>query len=254
MSGSAGSAALVGAIKVTGAVETVEAAEAAEAAKMGDAAAPVEAEKQTGPVSERDAPTRIAGGASGILGRFKTNAARNVVVFAALLGVYLALSLPFKVLSVIPGFTDIRPVEMLQPVYGIFFGIPGCFAFAVGNLVGDIMSDSLRWSSVAGFIACFSNAFLMYLFWCKLRKSPFNLRRGRTLVLMVVLMVAFAVLQAAIIAPAVGYFYPGVDMLLLAVTIICNDTAFPLCFGIPLMVLMQEELGFKPLSRQRERK
>ena len=44
---------------------------------------------------------------------------------------------------------------MLYPVYGIFFGLPGCFATALGNLIADILSDSLRWSSIAGFIANF---------------------------------------------------------------------------------------------------
>jgi hypothetical protein len=40
-----------------------------------------------------------------------------------LLIVYLIVAIPFKVMSVIPGFTDIRPVTLLEPVYGIFFGV-----------------------------------------------------------------------------------------------------------------------------------
>ena len=85
--------------------------------------------------------------------------------------VYLIIAIPFKVMNVIPGFTDIRPVMLLKPVYGVFFGIPGCIAFAVGNLIGDVMSDSLQWSSIAGFAANFLGPFAFYLFWAKLSKK-----------------------------------------------------------------------------------
>ena len=57
-------------------------------------------------------------------GREKTFS-RGFMLFLILLGVYLLLTLPFKVMEIIPGFTDIRPMNLMQPVYGIFFGIPG---------------------------------------------------------------------------------------------------------------------------------
>ena len=84
---------------------------------------------------------------------------RKAAIFAALIAVYLIVAIPFKVMEVIPGFTDIRPVSMLMPVYGIFFGIPGCIAYAIGNLITDIISDSLRWSCIAGFVANFAGPF-----------------------------------------------------------------------------------------------
>ena len=59
---------------------------------------------------------------------------KQVGLVLILTAVYLVVAVPFKVMSVIPGFADIRPVLMLNPVYGIFFGIPGCIAFAIGNL------------------------------------------------------------------------------------------------------------------------
>ena len=79
--------------------------------------------------------------------------------------VYFLIAVPFKVMEIIPGFTDIRPVTMLGPIYAVFFGIPGCIIMAVGNLVMDILSNSLRWSSIAGFVANFAGPFLFYLFW-----------------------------------------------------------------------------------------
>lgn len=160
--------------------------------------------------------------------------------------VYLIIAIPFKVMSVIPGFTDIRPVMLLKPVYGVFFGIPGCFAFAIGNLIGDIVSDSLRWSSIAGFAANFLGPFLFYLYWQKISKTPFSLRTWKSLLRQLAVIVVSAITEAGFIVPSVKLLYPEVETLLLAVTVLLNGTMFPLMLGIPLMILMQEELGFQP--------
>ena len=137
---------------------------------------------------------------------------------------------------------------MLMPVYGIFFGIPGCLANAVGNLIGDIVSDSLRWSSIAGFVANFVYPFLMYLFWTKLRKKPFELRRGRTIGLFVATVIVCACLQSLMISPAVQWYYPDVDVMLFAMTVVGNSALFPIGFTIPFIIMLQEELGFQPLD------
>ena len=122
---------------------------------------------------------------SALLLRIRLISVRNATLFIILLAVYLVISLPFKSLAIIPGFTDVRPVCMLMPVYGIFFGLPGCFAFAAGNLISDIASDSLRWSSIAGFIGNFVYPYLMYLYWTQLRKKQFRLRTRRAVALFV---------------------------------------------------------------------
>lgn len=171
---------------------------------------------------------------------------KSILLTGVLLLVFLTVAIPFKVMSVIPGFTDIRPVSLLQPIFGIFFGIPGCMAFAIGNLIGDIVSDSLRWSSIAGFAANFAGPFLFYLFGCKLAKTPFSLRTGKSLLKLVAVTAASAITQAVMITPAVVLIYPDVSGWVFAATVTLNGTVFPIALGIPLMILMQEELGFKP--------
>lgn len=171
------------------------------------------------------------------------------LITAVLVLVYLIIAIPFKVMSIIPGFTDIRPVMLLKPVYGLFFGIPGCVAFAIGNLIGDIMSDSLRWTSISGFAANFLGPFVFYIFWKRISKTPFALRTGKDLLRMFAVIAVSSAFEAVIIAPSVKLVYPEVDFILLFVTILINGTAFPLLLGIPLIILMQEELGVKPVSR-----
>ena len=185
-----------------------------------------------------------------ILLRLKHPMARMAVLFVILLAVYMIIAMPFKVLSIIPGFTDIRPVCMLQPVYGIFFGLPGCLAFAIGNVISDIFSDSLRWTSIAGFIGNFMTPFLLYLYWMKLRKKPFNLRTRRVLAGMVASIIVCALIQAAIIAPAVAIIYPEVDIMVFTVSVIVNSSVFSIAFAIPFIILIQEELSFEPLAKK----
>lgn len=172
------------------------------------------------------------------------------ILTAVLVLVYLIIAIPFKVMSVIPGFTDVRPVMLLKPVFGIFFGIPGCFAFAIGNLIGDITSDSLRWSSIAGFGANFLGPFLFYWFWKRMAKEPFALRTGKSLLKQLAVIIVSGLMEAIIITPAVKLIYSDVDVIVLSITILINGTVFPLFLGIPLIVLMQEELHFEPFMTE----
>lgn len=179
-------------------------------------------------------------------------ALKNILLTLVLLAVFLIVAIPFKVMNVIPGFTDIRPVSLMQPVYGVFFGLPGCAAFAIGNLIGDILSDSLRWSSIAGFAANFLGPFIFYIFWTRISKTPFSLRTGKDLLKQIAVIEVSAIVQAGLITPAVEMIYPEVGSVLFAATVLLNNSVFPIMLGIPLMILMQEELGFKPLAHRKE--
>ena len=179
-------------------------------------------------------------------------ALKNILLTLVLLAVFLIVAIPFKVMNVIPGFTDIRPVSLMQPVYGVFFGLPGCAAFAIGNLIGDILSDSLRWSSIAGFAANFLGPFVFYIFWTRISKTPFSLRTGKDLLKQIAVTAVSAIVQAGLITPAVEMIYPEVGSVLFAATVLLNNSVFPIMLGIPLMILMQEELGFKPLAHRKD--
>lgn len=179
----------------------------------------------------------------------KNSVLRKAAVFAVLVAVYLIVSVPFKVMEIIPGFTDIRPVSMLMPVYGIFFGIPGCTAFAIGNLITDIVSDSLRWSCIAGFAANFIGPFCYYLFWTRISRQSFSLRDGKSILKHIIIILIDAILVAGIITPFVALSYPEVDASLFFVTVLINSTAFPIFIGIPLLIFMQDELGFTPVKK-----
>ena len=210
-----------------------------------------EAEEETEPPVPKSEPVRMSDLVTSLLGRLPNKLLRCAALFIMLLVVYLIIALPFRTLTIIPGFTDFRPVCMLQPVYGIFFGLPGCLAFATGNLIGDIVSDSLRWSSIAGFVGNFLCPFLLYLFWTQIRKKPFNLRTRHRVAMFTASIVACACVQSLVITPVVAYFYPDVDAVLFAASVIGNGAIFPIAFATPFIVLIQEELAFVPVERKR---
>ena len=166
--------------------------------------------------------------------------------FLLLLFVYLVFALPFKAMMLIPGFTDVRPVTALGHLYGIFFGPIGCFANAFGNLIADIMDNALRWSSLAGFSANLLGPFASWWLWKRLGRHPFALRTIPDLLFHTCVIVFVAFLEDAIIAPAVAYAYPEVNVKIFACFVLGNMIVFPLVLGIPLAIVMQEELGFKP--------
>jgi len=166
---------------------------------------------------------------------------KNVLI---LILFYLLVAIPFKVMVIIPGFTDIRPVNMLGPIYALFCGLPGCIVFAFMNLVMDIVGDSLRWSSIAGLVSNFLGPFLLLVFWKHMKKKnrELTLRTPLNLFLFMVSLIAKAVLEAIIVAPAVAITYPDVNALNFAVAVILNTSIFPICFGIPLIILLKEEM------------
>ena len=175
-------------------------------------------------------------------------AGQRALILALLFITYFIISIPFKALDIMPGFTDIRPVTILQPVYGIFFGIPGCVVLSLGNVISDIIGGSLRISSAAGAAANFAGPFFFYIYWTKISRTAFDLRSWQNVIKFIGTIIVVAAIEALMITPAVAYFYPDVDYIKFAVIVLCNTILFPVALGIPFTILIQEEFEFKPVG------
>ena len=178
---------------------------------------------------------------------------RKIGQFLFLVLIHMVLSLPFKVMIMIPGFTDIRPVTCVQPIFGLFYGQTGALAFAVGNLISDVLSDSLQWSCIAGFIANYLYVVMVYKLWHRIRKKAFALREGRDFFSYIVIILLSATVLTAIITLGVYAVQPQVDLATLIGTIFCNNTIFPIVLGAPIMMMMQEEFHIPDLWTRREK-
>jgi energy-coupling factor transport system substrate-specific component len=87
---------------------------------------------------------------------------KMVVLTAMTAAVYAAVMIPFKIATIVPGFTEIRPAVAIPIVFGLFFGPAGAWGAAMGNLIGDVFGGMLTIISIFGFVGNFFLGFLGY--------------------------------------------------------------------------------------------
>src|SRR4030042_4870169 len=89
---------------------------------------------------------------------------KMVVLVAISAGLYAALLLPFKMIQIIPGFTEIRPAVCLPIVCSLFFGPAGAWGACIGNLVADF-AGPFGPGSLFGLAGNFLLGYLPYRIW-----------------------------------------------------------------------------------------
>lgn len=90
------------------------------------------------------------------------------LIFSA--AIFFAVALPFRrLLTLMPGITEIRPANTIPPVLGLIWGPPAAMGISIGNLISDIASGSNLFICVSGFIANFFYAYLPYKLWYSFR-------------------------------------------------------------------------------------
>jgi energy-coupling factor transport system substrate-specific component len=89
---------------------------------------------------------------------------RLVVLTAVSASLYAALLIPFKVLPLIPGVTELRPANAVPVVCSFLFGPAGAWGAALGNLIGDFFSG-IGPGDLFGFAGNFLYGFLPYSLW-----------------------------------------------------------------------------------------
>jgi energy-coupling factor transport system substrate-specific component len=89
---------------------------------------------------------------------------RLVVLAAMSASLYAALLIPFKVLPLIPGVTELRPANAVPVVCSFLFGPAGAWGAAIGNLIGDFFGG-IGPGDFFGFAGNFLYGFLPYSAW-----------------------------------------------------------------------------------------
>src|SRR5215475_15948276 len=89
----------------------------------------------------------------------------RLVVFAAICAsLYAAILIPFKVLPLIPGVTELRPANAVPVVCSLLFGPAGAWGAAIGNLIGEFFGG-IGPGDLFGFAGNFLYGFLPYKAW-----------------------------------------------------------------------------------------
>ncbi|MBW1992597.1 MAG: QueT transporter family protein [Deltaproteobacteria bacterium] len=105
--------------------------------------------------------------------RYSTMVVLTVLTAAS----FAAILIPFKGLPLIPGYTELRPANVIPLVFGLLFGPAGAWGAAFGNLIGDFFG-TLGIGSFFGFWGNFLAAYLPYKLW---RGRPLTLTRAQAL-------------------------------------------------------------------------
>jgi energy-coupling factor transport system substrate-specific component len=167
---------------------------------------------------------------------------RMIMLVAVVAAVYAAVLLPFKVFTILPGLTSIRPANVFPVVFGIMFGPAAAWGSAIGNLIGDVFGGTFGPGSLGGFVGNFFFGYVGYKMWGNLGplssgvEPDFRSKVPRQLVEYVIVAVAASAACAAIIAwvaDALGL----VPFSVLAPIIVTNNSISAVILGPPLLYL-----------------
>ncbi|GAB7095080.1 QueT transporter family protein [Halolamina litorea] len=167
---------------------------------------------------------------------------RMVMLVAVVAAVYAALLIPFKLFTILPGLTSIRPANVLPVFFGIAFGPAAAWGSAIGNLIGDVFGGTFGPGSIGGFVGNFFFGLVGYKLWGNLgplssgEEPDFRNQRLRQLIEYVAVAVAAAAACAAIIAWVVDAL-ELVPFSVLGPIILTNNAVSAVVLGPPLFYL-----------------
>jgi len=130
---------------------------------------------------------------------------RMVVLTAVTASVYAAVLIPFKPIPIIPGFTEIRPANVLPIICSLMFGPAAAWGSAFGNLIGDFFG-TLGPGSIFGFLGNFLYGFIPYKVWGILSREEPTIKGSKQLLRYLFLVF----LASSVCGVVIGW---GVDLL-----------------------------------------
>lgn len=159
--------------------------------------------------------------------------------------IFIGMAIPFKVMVLIEGFTEVRPVNAVPVVAGLLFGPAGAWGCAFGNLIAD-MFGTFSSASILGFFGNFIAAYLPYKLWHFLSRNETPNVKSFKNVMKYVLISATAAFATAILLACGLDLFLNLWMPQVFWIIALNDLGFPLVLGLPVfIVLTTDESHFK---------
>jgi len=157
------------------------------------------------------------------------------ITFAA----FVVLGASFKVMVLVEGLTEVRPVNAIPPVAGLICGPVGALACAIGNLVADLFG-SFASSSILGVIANFVAAYLPYRLWHLFSDEAPNLHSKRNIFLYLVICLVSAFTVAWFLAFGLHAFW-GLWIEEIYTYVFFNNFGFSVFFGMPLLIVLTSD-------------
>jgi len=154
--------------------------------------------------------------------------------------VFIGMAIPFKVMVLIEGFTEVRPVNAVPVVVGLLFGPAGAWGCAIGNLIADLFGTFSK-ASVLGFVGNFIAALLPYKLWhLTSRGEKPNAKNHKNIIKYVFNATISALATAILISCGLDILF-GMWMPQIFWMILINDIGFPILLGLPVFIVLTSE-------------
>src|SRR5208282_6405811 len=89
---------------------------------------------------------------------------RMIVLCAISAALYAAVLVPFKVVPLIPGVTELRPANAIPIVCSFLFGPAAAWGSAIGNMIGDFFGG-VGPGDIFGFLGNLFYGYVPYKVW-----------------------------------------------------------------------------------------
>lgn len=159
--------------------------------------------------------------------------------FAITLCAMLVLGISFKVMVLVEGLTEIRPVNAIPIVAGLVCGPVGAAACGIGNVLADF-AGTLSSSSILGFVGNILAAYVPYRIWHLFSSKPPNVHSKRSIALYFWVSCLTSMLVAWILSFGL-YLFWGVWMENIFTYVFWNDLGFSIGLGMPLLILLTSD-------------
>lgn len=154
----------------------------------------------------------------------------------------LLLGISFKVMVLVEGLTEIRPVNAIPPVAGLLFGPVGAAACGIGNVLADLAGTFSPYS-VLGLVGNFMAAYFPYRLWHLFSEEKPNVHSWKNIALYCWINAVTSMLVAWILSFGL-YMLGGTWMENIYTYVFWNELGFSYGLGMPLLILLtSDEIG-----------
>lgn len=156
--------------------------------------------------------------------------------FGIVLAAFLILGIPFKVMILVEGFTEVRPVNAIPPLAGLICGPLGAVACGIGNLFSDFFG-TLNNASGIGFISNILGAYLPYRLWHIYSDEAPNVHSIKN----ILKYIGVCTIAALVVAWSLGfgmYYLLGQWMEEMYTYVFFNNFGFSIVLGLPLLIML----------------
>lgn len=159
--------------------------------------------------------------------------------FFIVLIAFLALGIPFKVMVLVEGFTEVRPVNAIPPIAGMMFGPIGALACGIGNVIADLFG-TFNATSILGLFGNFAAAYLPYRMWHIYSDEEPNLHKNKNILKYALICFTAALSVSWFLGLGLYYFFrTWVEQIY--TYIFFNNFGFSIGLGMPLFIMLSSE-------------